>query len=397
VVGGVLPADARAVVGEMLSDRELRSSLGREASGTGRTPAGKDVMVLEAVPPVMGNGEGSHTPARAPPPLLSPEQAATAPYVCHVCYSNFHDEDTMWVHVIQAHVSSQPPRVPSLQQPSMVLGPLGEMLALQFLGLTAAASQSADHVNTEALTKLMQLAAYGGAVPQLPLPGMGGEIWGSAAFPFGSVPADPQGTAGVSDVVVVNGMHGISGPVPISVPVPSPIRRSAPSTSAQVLTTLQADGTKQVRSDYRGRMPGHGIHHANWMSEKGGLVAAAVARPKSAKGVAADATRVLIPVHAAGLRRKERRFPCPACPRNYASRSGLWMHTRSVHHGLRHQCESCLREFPFQSGLITHACTRAPLDVVTSITLAKRRPGSDNGRMGAGVAGDGVVEADGAA
>ena len=47
---------------------------------------------------------------------------------------------------------------------------------------------------------------------------------------------------------------------------------------------------------------------------------------------------------------------CPKCDMSYASRTGLWMHIRSVHDGVRHVCTRCRRSFPFRSGLTAHAC-----------------------------------------
>jgi len=42
------------------------------------------------------------------------------------------------------------------------------------------------------------------------------------------------------------------------------------------------------------------------------------------------------------------------CGRNFTSRSGLWVHVRSVHKGIKHICKVCNKIFPFSSGLSQH-------------------------------------------
>ena len=52
------------------------------------------------------------------------------------------------------------------------------------------------------------------------------------------------------------------------------------------------------------------------------------------------------------------------CGREFTSRSGLWVHVRSVHKGIKHICTVCNKKFPFSSGLSQH---------IESVHLGMRR------------------------
>jgi len=315
-----------------------RAELGREASGSGRPLLPKEDKGTRHLT------DGDSGPGPSPVPSRK-----TDAYVCHVCRSHFPDEDTMWLHMIQAYIhATQPAHV---QVPPPVLGPLGEMLALQLVGLTQVASSNVqDEVNVKALSKLAQLTALAGGIVWMP-PG-----WCSGqAMP---------GVLGAGLLLPVAAEHpepytGLAGLGPFAqLPLPIPIRSTMPATSPHALISIGANEGSEGK--FKGPVAGVG----GMQMDRPGM--------DFNKRVAVNGTRDRIPVHAAGLQRKARRFACPACPRNYASRSGLWMHTRSVHHGRRHICVNCQREFPFQSGLITHACVRAPLEAVANVGAPKR-------------------------
>jgi len=294
-----------------------------------------------------GGGGGGGSGAKGHTSPATPRRSGE--YVCHICLSTIPEEDAMWLHMVQAHVDGTQRAHKPL--PPLVVGPLGEMMDLQFRDLALAASSNLkDQVNAMALSKMAQLAALGGGMAWM-LPGW---EW----------PSHQTALPGVPGEGVLPSLEGERRvPFPYDLAAPGPVAQ--PPLRMQMPMQMQTQMPMQMPMQMQSAMLPASPQVLSMFGTGGrdtGMATVSVAGTGMNAGLVADARRILIPAQATTLRRKERRFWCPACPRNYASRSGLWMHTRSVHHGLRHVCEYCHREFPFQSGLISHTCTRSPLD-----------------------------------